>query len=199
MIVHWHTGFTCSGLSCSRLGLLTALLLHVEKSTQWWCGSISSCANVPGKELARKSCPKSTMASVKAVAATVVVVLLAAASSQVEGQGQGGRSGSRRYHMRKQREQWKVPSLEEVRLYIVKRSNVQLSHGQPCRSPSSFSPPASEASSLYRSLLLPLLCCMASFLSLAAFLKVSFASLQTFIQRNQHANLILHTYSSLNT
>ena len=81
MIVHWHTGFTCSGLSCSRLGLLTALLLHVEKSTQWWCGSISSCANVPGKELARKSCPKSTMASVKAVAATVVEVLPAAASS----------------------------------------------------------------------------------------------------------------------
>ena len=51
----------CFGLSWSwfenRL-LLFALLLHVEKSTQW-CGSISSCANVPGKELARKSCPKS--------------------------------------------------------------------------------------------------------------------------------------------
>ena len=102
-----------------------ALLLHVEKSTQW-CGSISSCANVPGKELlARKSCAKSTMASVETNGRTDGGGVV----GRVQGAAVAAERGVRwrrwrRYHMRKQREQWKVPSLEEVRLYIVKRSNV---------------------------------------------------------------------------
>ena len=107
----------CFGLSWSWLPnrqLIFAILLHVEKSTQW-CGSISSCANVPGKELARKSCPKSsTMAS-----APKRRRRHRGGGGLVVGRGRNGSGSSRRYHMRKQREQrWKVPSLEEVRLYI---------------------------------------------------------------------------------